>query len=208
MDKSRPLAVTMGCPVGIGPEIILKFFSSVQGSSTLQLPVVIGSKEVLEWCSRSLNIPAKIASWRPGDVVKDGIIQVFEPESCPALDCSLFRYGFPNKVTGLAMARYIETAVELVLNKELGGIVTCPIAKSTLNRAGYGYPGHTEMLAELCFKSLLRILGEDIVAGCQEPLDLRVTLRHIFDDKPVAEPAKKLGDPTEWEIVGDGQMMN
>lgn len=104
----------------------------------------------MEWCSRSLNIPASIADWKPGDVLKEGVISVFEPEFSPALNCSLLQFGSPNKDTGLAMASYIEAAVELTQGEVLGGIITCPIAKSTLNMAGYAYPGHTEMLASLC----------------------------------------------------------
>lgn len=151
-DKSSlPLAITMGCPVGIGPEIILKFFALSGNWTSLPFPVVvIGDRKILEWCSRSLNIPASIADWKPGDVLQEGVIPVFEPEISPVLNCSLLQWGSPDKATGLAMARYIETAVELTQREVLGGIITCPIAKSTLNMAGYAYPGHTEMLAALC----------------------------------------------------------
>jgi 4-hydroxythreonine-4-phosphate dehydrogenase len=150
-EKSLPLAITMGCPVGIGPEIILKFFASSRNWTSLPVPVVvIGSRRILEWCSRSLNISALIADWKPGDILKEGVVSVFEPEGSPALDCSLLQFGSPGKDTGLAMASYIEAAVELTRGEVLGGIITCPIAKSTLNMAGYAYPGHTEMLAFLC----------------------------------------------------------
>jgi len=149
--QSLPLAITMGCPVGIGPEIILKFFASSRNWTALPFPVVvIGSRAVLEWCSRSLNIPISIADWKPGDVIEEGVISVFEPEASSALNCSLLQFGSPSKDTGRAMARYIEAAVELTRGEVLGGIITCPIAKSTLNMAGYAYPGHTEMLASLC----------------------------------------------------------
>ncbi len=154
MDKSLPLAITMGCPVGIGPEIILKFFGSERSRDLLPFPVVvIGSRAVLEWSNRLLDIPVSIVDWNPGDAVRDDAVCVFEPDKGSGLNCASLKWGCPDRHTGKAMAGYIEAAVGLIQDNCLQGMVTCPIAKSTLNAAGYSFPGHTEMLASLCGNS-------------------------------------------------------
>jgi 4-hydroxythreonine-4-phosphate dehydrogenase len=110
----------------------------------------VGDHNVLNWCSQLLNIPATVVSWKPGEPIQDGTIPVYTPKESPQLDCTLLKWGKPNKETGLAMASYIEAAVHMIQDGTCAGMITCPIAKSTLNMAGYNYPGHTEMLASLC----------------------------------------------------------
>ena len=134
----------MGCPVSIGPEIILRYFS--QKSTATHSPVVIGDIGVLERLRRQLNISLRIIAWKPDHPVTAGTVPVLELSSLPSEE---LRWGQPDKMTGQAMARYIETAVEMSLSGELSGIVTCPISKASLNLAGYCFPGHTEMLAHL-----------------------------------------------------------
>jgi 4-hydroxythreonine-4-phosphate dehydrogenase len=58
-------------------------------------------------------------------------------------------YGKPTKASGTAMFSYITEAVRLCLSGEAAGMSTAPINKEAMNRAGHGYPGHTELLAEL-----------------------------------------------------------
>ena len=146
VDKMRSLiGITMGCPVGIGPEILLKFFSSLPEADGMQ-PVVLGDLEVIRHASTTLDIPAEIVSWQPGDKIKKGTVPVCNLSS---LDISALGWGKPNEITGKAMAVYIEEAVRLIGNRVLSGMVTCPITKKALSMAGYNYPGHTEMLAKL-----------------------------------------------------------
>ncbi|MEA3546093.1 MAG: 4-hydroxythreonine-4-phosphate dehydrogenase PdxA [Thermodesulfobacteriota bacterium] len=142
-----PVAITMGCPVGVGPEIILKFFASGHHSAEEQV-VVIGDSKVLHWCARELRLDAEIVAWQPGQDIVAGTIPVLAPDH--GLDPATLYWGRPDKRTGRAMALYIETAVRLLQNGVLAAMTTCPIAKSSLQAAGYNYPGHTEMLADLC----------------------------------------------------------
>lgn len=135
----------MGCPVGIGPEIILKLYASWPHENSSQL-VVLGDVGVLHRTSVALNMPARIVSWLPGDTVEPGTIPVYNLSELEAGD---LQWGYPGKATGKAMAGYIEEAVKLCQNKTLSAMVTCPITKAALNQAGYAYPGHTEMLAKL-----------------------------------------------------------
>ncbi len=141
----KPIAITMGCPVGIGPEIILKYYL-VQGNRHKNT-VVIGDLEILQAQARHFNIDIPCSRWKPGDTVPQNSIAVYHKS---ALKPSELVWGAPDKTTGKAMAGYIETAVTLARKGDISAIVTCPITKTALQKAGYRYPGHTEMLADLC----------------------------------------------------------
>lgn len=141
--KHLPLAITMGCPVGIGPEIILRLFSQ-DGAEVF--PVVIGDGGVLRRCADSLGIAVRIVDWQPGAPCQPQTLNVLSLSDLGAGLC----WGKPTSETGRAMASYIEEGVRLVQQNQLAGLVTCPISKGALKAGGYMFPGHTEMLAELC----------------------------------------------------------
>jgi 4-hydroxythreonine-4-phosphate dehydrogenase len=139
------LGITMGCPVGIGPEIILRFHQG-QGEGASFTPVVLGDYGVLVRCRDELGLALEIVCWRPGEPLKPGAVNVL-----PLSDLGRhLHWGQPDAATGRAMGGYIETAVRLIDAGALAGMVTCPITKAALNLGGYHYPGHTEMLADLC----------------------------------------------------------
>ncbi|MEE4243266.1 MAG: 4-hydroxythreonine-4-phosphate dehydrogenase PdxA [Desulfopila sp.] len=137
--------ITMGCPVGIGPEIILKYFHSYKPDGTFS-PVVIGDLEVLRRNALHFNISLRCVHWTPGEIPSPGTVPVYNVGNLPS---DILRWGEPNRDTGTAMAKYIEHAVTLARQGKLSGITTCPISKAALQKAGYSYPGHTEMLADL-----------------------------------------------------------
>ncbi|MBU0674545.1 MAG: 4-hydroxythreonine-4-phosphate dehydrogenase PdxA [Proteobacteria bacterium] len=142
---SSLIGITMGCPVGIGPEIIIRFHEDLDEDPEF-LPVVIGDIGVLSRCAGELGSAIPIFPWQSGQLVRRNGVNVL-----PLSDLSgSLRWGVPSRQTGLAMGRYIEEAVRLIGAGELAGMVTCPITKSSLYEAGYHFPGHTEMLASLC----------------------------------------------------------
>jgi len=154
----------MGCPAGIGPEIILRYFAGRDDSRTIQ-PVVLGDSKVLEKCGADLRLPAPCVPWIPGSPVPANGIPVVQLSALRPQD---IEWGHPNKATGMAMAQYIEAGVKLAQQDAIQGITTCPISKSSLNEAGYHFPGHTEMLANLTKTSNFAMM----MAGSK----LRVTL--------------------------------
>ena len=141
----------MGCPVGIGPEIILRFFSEQKGQLPY-IPVAIGDVGQLERCARELQIDADIVPWVPGTPADAGKLLVVEPASTDGyqVDATLWRWGEPNRETGRAALAYIAEAVRLAREGIVEGMVTGPIAKHAIQSAGCSFPGHTEMLASLC----------------------------------------------------------
>jgi len=167
------LGITMGCPVGIGPEIILKLFSTFRSDGNFQ-PVVLGDLEVMQRTSRDLRMSADIIAWRPGEAIISGTLPVCNITSLAAENLC---WGRPNIDTGRAAARYIEGAVQLIRDGVLSGMVTCPITKTGLKMAGYDYPGHTEMLAALtgAKRYLMMMSGSQlrvVLVTIHEPLHL------------------------------------
>jgi len=145
------IAITMGCPVGIGPEIILRFLVK-RNLPEQYLPVVAGDIGLLRRCARELHIDTEIIPWQPGYQYNAEKIQVIEPKRDQgyALHFDNLQWGVPGRETGWAAVAYIEEAVRLIIQGDLDALVTCPIAKHAIREAGYDFPGHTEMLASLC----------------------------------------------------------
>ena len=149
MKESGPglIGITMGCPVGIGPEIILRFLAGSQDAFGDFQPVVLGDSGVLGRCARELGLAVEIIPWQPGDPVPQagsGLVPVLEYST---LDPDALDWGRPTLDCGVAAGAYIEAALQLLGQDRLAAMVTCPISKAVFNEAGYQFPGHTEMLA-------------------------------------------------------------
>lgn len=140
------IGITMGCPAGIGPEIILRYFQNHTVTDEIR-PVIIGDIGVLEKYGRHLGIPANCSPWHPGlPLPAFNYIPVIEISTLLPEDV---QWGKPNRATAVAMAAYIEEGVKFAQQGVINAITTCPISKLALNTAGYHFPGHTEMLAQL-----------------------------------------------------------
>lgn len=141
--KPGPLALTLGEPAGVGPEIIVKAWNELRAGGPPF--VVIGDFQSLAAASsggagilRRVTSPAAAA-------------RVF-PDALPVLDIPLQApvvAGRPSPAAAPLVVRWIETAVGLALSKAVSGLVTAPIAKAPLYEAGFAFPGHTEFLGEL-----------------------------------------------------------
>jgi 4-hydroxythreonine-4-phosphate dehydrogenase len=142
----RHLAITMGDPAGIGPEIIVKAAARLlprMEAGQLAL-LVIGSNATLEQARARFapeiaihEVTEADANWPSLCAMQAG------PEGDPILPGKLSADG------GRFAFQAVERGVRLALAGRVGGIVTAPLNKEALNKAGYHYPGHTEMLAEL-----------------------------------------------------------
>jgi 4-hydroxythreonine-4-phosphate dehydrogenase len=142
----KKLAVTMGDPGGVGPEIIVKAVSSPEVRRYC-VPIVIGEPSVMEKALTLLRRPLKlkiIGSPKDSKPAR-GVVEMISAISLAVK----FEKNRPTPEGGIAAAGYIRKAVELALNKLVDGIVTAPISKEALKMAGLKWPGHTEMLADL-----------------------------------------------------------
>src|SRR5829696_9013486 len=143
--RSRLLAITMGDPAGIGPEIIVKACLRLKDridTGELRL-VIIGSgrglRQALRQFGGGYEIPEGLEGgvWLPLCYVQAG------PESKPIETGKLSAEG--GRFAYLA----VERGVRLAESGRIDAIVTAPLNKEALNKAGYHYAGHTEMLADL-----------------------------------------------------------
>lgn len=141
------IGITMGDPVGIGPEVIIKALCDTSVMSRCR-PVLIGDRSILEREIKRLQAPLKIRTVTSlsETAAKSGDIMLLEESQ---LDPHAVRYGQPTTETGKALAAYIIKAVTMAAADEIDAVVTAPINKKSLHDAGYDYPGHTEMLARL-----------------------------------------------------------
>lgn len=135
-----PLAITLGDPAGIGAEIIAKAWAALRHQSVPFF--VIGDADVL----RSAAVPVQIiaSSRDAADGLAHAVPVLHRPLTHPRV-----QQGQPNPAHGPDILGWIELAVSLTLSGEARGIVTAPIAKASLYRAGFAFPGHTEFLADL-----------------------------------------------------------
>lgn len=143
--KDSIIAITMGDPAGIGPEIIIKSFLDDRIKNTKIL--VSGSKRLLEETAKDMKLDNKIKIEEISSIdeynYKDNTIPVID--SYPELP--EIELGKVQKECGNASFKYLEFAINLALDKKIKSIVTAPLNKEALALAGYHYPGHTEILA-------------------------------------------------------------
>jgi 4-hydroxythreonine-4-phosphate dehydrogenase len=144
---SEPVvAITMGDPAGVGPEIIAKAMAEPSLREHARL-VVIGSAARLQ---QAVELVHGALAVRPIARLSEAR---FDPDAIDCLDVPGIGTDLPwgelSAEAGEAAYRYIEKAVELAMAGEIDAICTAPLNKAALHLAGHRYPGHTELLAEL-----------------------------------------------------------
>jgi 4-hydroxythreonine-4-phosphate dehydrogenase len=142
---AKPLALTSGEPAGIGPDITLKAWLR---RSELKLPPFywLGDSGLLRDRAKTLGLDVRLAEIGPEDA-----LATF-PDALPVVatgEVAKARPGQPDDTSADAAISSIRQAVADVVAGRAGAVVTNPIAKSVLYRAGFRHPGHTEFLAEL-----------------------------------------------------------
>ncbi|NNG46429.1 MAG: 4-hydroxythreonine-4-phosphate dehydrogenase PdxA [Deltaproteobacteria bacterium] len=137
------IAVTMGDPGGIGPEIVVLAHLAPEIFSVCR-PVVYGDEGILRRAAAALGKEVEIAAaGEPGPAR----IVVRPISSLLPGDVPFGRISTPGS---RAMADYIREAARDALAGRADAVVTCPITKEGLKTAGLPFPGHTEFLADLC----------------------------------------------------------
>jgi 4-hydroxythreonine-4-phosphate dehydrogenase len=142
---AKPLALTSGEPAGIGPDITIKAWLR---RNELKLPAfyLLGDPDFLSHRARVLGLDLRLAEVRPEeacDAFADTLPVVAIGRPATALP------GIPDGTSAEAAMASIRQAVGDVIAGRASAVVTNPIAKSVLYRAGFRHPGHTEYLAEL-----------------------------------------------------------
>ena len=171
------IGITLGDPAGIGPEIVAAALAAAPGELRSRL-VVYGDRGPLERGAAAAKVTLPEVEV-VGEGIGDGAVA-----------------GSPTDATGAAQVGYLEAAVAAAGRGELGAIVTAPISKTWARRAGFAFPGHTEMLAA-------RLGARDVVMMFAGPR-LRVALATVH--APLAEVASTLSTArvrTTIELVAE-----
>lgn len=178
--KNIPIAVTIGEPSGIGPEVILKAWINRRKYSLTNF-FVIGSEGIMHKQAEHLNLNVPVSSID----YPEETAGTFH-SALPVLDInpsSNFEFGKPIKNTAPMVISAIDKAVELIKSYKARAMVTAPIQKSALYEAGFPSPGHTEYLAKLCEKHdrqdyhpVMMLASEQL---CVVPLTIHVALKDV-----------------------------
>ena len=193
------VAVTMGDPAGVGPEIIAKTFADPDfhmGNRAL----VVGDAGMLERAAELLGLPLGIRGIRePEDAA-------FEPGTADVLQVGDLPHDLPfgelDARAGDAAFRYVEKATRLASAGRVTAIATAPLNKEAMHLAGHGYPGHTEILADLTgtddyammlVTDELKVIHVSTHVSLKEAIDRAQPERELAVIRLADESLKKLG---------------
>ena len=137
------IAVTMGDPAGVGPEVVLKSFFAQPSPRRLHVgdPVLFSHTAAhlaLDVSIRKVDSPEEAAA------LPDHLFAVLPSASRVAMD--VFQFGLPHMGHAAAIVESIRGACELARTGQVVAMVTPPIHKAVLHEAGFDFPGHTELL--------------------------------------------------------------
>lgn len=146
MAAPAPIAISMGEPAGIGPDLILKLYAE-RAEHDLPPFIVVGSMAFLAARARRLGLNINFAQTTPAKAVEDFAVAL------PVLHIEGLvpdKPGETSLLSGKVVMKSIARAVTETLSGACRAVVTAPIHKAALHAAGFKYPGHTEYLAALC----------------------------------------------------------
>ena len=160
MNQLPILAITMGDPAGVGPEIIAMSLAQ-EAPYALCRPIVVGDAAMMELGVRSAKDDLKVrAVERTADArFERGTIDVLDLK---LIDASQFAYGTVSAQCGHAAFEAVRTAIDLAMKGEVDGTVTAPLNKEALHVAGHDFAGHTEIYAHYTgTKKYAMLLADD-----------------------------------------------
>jgi len=144
--KKPLIAIPMGDPAGIGPEIVVMSMADEIADNTACL--VIGSQRILRKAASSLNSPVEInvvSCPKEGDY-RVNVLNILDIDN---VDMAAFKAGEISGMCGKAAFDYIEKSIDLAVSKKVDAVATGPINKESLKAGGVNFIGHTEIFAEL-----------------------------------------------------------
>src|ERR671913_2386966 len=182
---TQPLiAVTMGDPAGIGPEIIARTFDEGDFQNRT---IVVGDAGILERAARLLDLGLR------ANVVAEPEDARFEPGTVDVISATELPRDLPfgelDARAGDAAFRYVERATELANTGRVGAIATAPLNKEAMHLAGHRYPGHTEILANLTGTedyAMMLVTDELRVIHVSTHVSLREAIERVEPERELA----------------------
>ena len=171
-----PIAITMGDPCGIGPEIVAKLYAD---SAPLPPTLVLGDEGLIKRAIRLLGLSLAVRAIESPEEFHS------TPETIPVISLSHLPedlpFGHLDGRAGRAAYEYIRAGIDLALQQRIRAVVTAPINKEALRLADIHYPGHTEILADfsgtknfamMLMNNDLRIILVTIHVSLREAIEL------------------------------------
>jgi len=143
MTSKPRIAVTMGDPAGIGPEICLRLLNQPDVANAC-VPIVFGDAGVLRRVAGATGIAFQTPVLREWNDAIDSA-HVLDLRT---LDAEVVQPGRVDARCGEAAYRYVVAAIDAGLSGRVAAVSTAPLNKEALHAAGHLYPGHTEIFAE------------------------------------------------------------
>ena len=192
IKKYGLIAVTMGDPAGIGPELCLRL---LQEKPILEKcsPVVFGDKTVMERVAEAVSIPfdseiIPLVEWLNGKRPSATGCLV----DCNCLDGTLVQPGKISSTCGKASFSYINSAIDSALAGDVCAVVTAPIHKESFKLGGINFPGHTEIFAERASS------GNTCMMLTSDKLTVSLVTTHIgYEQVAAALNSKRIYDVIE-----------
>jgi 4-phospho-D-threonate 3-dehydrogenase / 4-phospho-D-erythronate 3-dehydrogenase len=186
MNQRPRIAVTLGDPAGVGPEIVAAACARPEVHQWCR-PVIVGRPEILRRAATLRGVGGEVISVDAPDQVEpspDRLVCL----SCGSADAVNVKPGAIDARAGEAAFAAVVLAARLALDGKVDAITTAPLHKEAMQLAGHIYPGHTELLAEMCgvddFAMMLYIgPGEPIRAPAGlavAHVTLHTALRNVF----------------------------
>ena len=182
------IAITMGDPAGIGPEVILKSLEDDSVRASVH-PIIVGDRTVLENTIRMVGSTCTVVDRRSdaATATNSSEIEVLDLKNCDRP----FEIGAVSKIAGEAAGDFIVKAYNLWRGGEIDAICTAPINKESMNLGGYDFPGHTEFFAALAG---VEKFAMSFFAG-----DLRVVL--LSTHLPLIDAARAVNKRSIAELI-------
>ena len=199
MTERPVLAITMGDPAGVGPEIALKALAHAEVAQRCH-PLVVGDRRILERAMGWPGMPRlEIRTVQASEDLEVGEGQVAlldlqnaDPDQCPV--------GQVSAPSGRAAVEYVQAACDLCMGDgapprlyhgKVAGMVTAPLNKDAMNQAGFHYAGHTELLTERT--------GATKVSMLLTSASLRVV--HVSTHVPLEEAVRRVQRDRVLEVI-------
>ena len=172
------LAITMGDPAGIGPEIIVKALSREDTYQKCR-PLVSGDAAIIELAVSQMNAGLKVHAIND---VKDALFELgtIDVYDLHCVDMSTFKQGEVQPQCGNAAFVSVVKAIELAMSGDVDPTVTAPLNKEALHKAGHNFDGHTEIYAHFTnTKKYAMLLADEFLRVIH--VSTHVSLREACD---------------------------
>ncbi len=164
MSEPKRIAIAIGDPNGIGPEIALKAAAAHLGDPHLR-PLLVGDTHVLQHYSGLMTRAVPLQPWQAAGV------DAIAVEDVAALSAAELRPGTLSAAAGHATIAYAERAVAMATAGDVAAVIGCPQSETAINRAGIAFSGYPQLIADLTQTPrdrvfMMLVAGELRIAHC------------------------------------------